>query len=309
MKVKLSGAETGAADVGHVCAGKVLAHEEWEARRARHEERLRPLVGAHVERQSRQQKHPIYDFIFEYYGFRPSWLMRWSPGLGVVLGGAAARDFLKHRAYHEVEGGVTLNPAELSQTRAPAARWILDLLKQTAARPPRFGCYGLHEWAMVYRIPEARHRQLALRLPSDELAAFVESQRIVCSHYDAFRFFTPEARPLNTLQPERVNRLELEQRGCLHANMDLYKWALKFYPWLGSDLVADAFLLAVELREVDMQASPYDVRALGFEPIPIETEEGRAIYGRRQQELADKAQPIRLRLMEAYQNLLHHYLT
>ena len=31
--------------------------------------------------------------------------------------------------------------------------------------------------------------------------AVVESHRIACSHFDAFRFFTPTARPLNTLQP------------------------------------------------------------------------------------------------------------
>ena len=157
---------------------------------------------------------------------------------------------------------------------------------------------------MVYRIPEARHRQLALRMPPDELAAFVEAQTVVCSHYDAFRFFTPEARPLNLLQPELATRMDLEQRGCLHANMDLYKWAIRFYPWLGSDLVAEAFLLAAEIREVDMRASAYDVRALGFEPIPVETSEGQATYFAMQQELSKKAQPVRYRLIDAYRALV-----
>ena len=283
---------------------KLLSESDWLARRARHEERLRPLVGAHVERQSRQQKHPVYDFLFEYYGFRPSWLMRWSPGLAVALAGEAARDYLKHPAYGEVEGGVALNVERLPRHRLSAARWVLQLLETTAERPPRFGCFGLHEWAMVYRIPEARHRQLALRMPPAELAAFVESQTVVCSHYDAFRFFTPAARPLNRLQPELATRMELEQCGCLHANMDLFKWAIRFYPWLGSDLVAEAFLLAVELREVDMRASPYDVRALGFAPIPVETPEGQTEYVSLQQELSKKAQPIRSRLVDAYRDLV-----
>ena len=84
---------------------------------------------------------------------------------------------------------------------------------------------------------------------------------------------------------------------------------MKFYPWVGSDLLADAFLLAVEIREVDMQASAYDVRELGFDPIPIETAEGRAEFTRRQQELAEKAQPIRLRLIEAYRHLLDRLST
>ena len=141
-------------------------------------------------------------------------------------------------------------------------------------------------------------------MPPAELAAFLESQAVVCSHYDAFRFFTPEARPLNRLQPTLATRMELEQCGCLHANMDLYKWAIRFYPWLGSDLVADAFLLAAEIREVDMRASPYDVRALGFEPIAVETPEGQAAYVSLQQELSKKAQPIRSRLMDAYRDLV-----
>lgn len=286
---------------------RIMVHWEeadWQARRERHQQRLHPLVGPHVARQSRQEKHPIYDFLFEYYGFRPSWLMRWSPGLDVVLNGPSARDYLKHREYHEAEGGVALNPAELDRDRSTAARWILNLLEVTAERPPRYSCFGLHEWAMVYRLPEVRHPQLLLRMPPNELAAFVESQRLVCSHYDAFRFFTPAARPLNQLQPERVNRPELEQRGCLHANMDLYKWAHKFYPWLGSEVVADAFLLAAEIRELDMQASPYDVTSLGFAPIPIETTAGRAEYVRRQAALAEKAQVVRWRLIEAYRGLL-----
>lgn len=285
----------------------ILSEADWQARRTRHEQRLQPLVGPHVVRQSRQEKHPVYDFLFEYYGFRPSWLMRWSPGLGVVLVGAAARDYLKHREYHEAGGGVALNPSQLSRDRQPAARWILNLLEVTAERPPRFGCFGLHEWAMVYRLPEVRHPQLPLRMPPDELAAFVESQRIVCSHFDAFRFFTPAARPLNTLQPERTNRVDMEQRGCLHANMDLFKWAHKFYPWLGSEIVADAFLLAAEIREVDMRASPYDVTSLGFRPLAIETAAGQAEYVQAQRALAERAQVIRRALICSYQDLLNRW--
>ena len=284
-----------------------LPEADWQERRARHEARLRPVVGPHLERQSRQQKHPVYDFLFEYYGFRPSWLMRWSPGLGVVLEGESARDYLKHREYHEAGGGVALDPGQFDRARLTSARWILNLLERTLERPPRYGCFGLHEWAMVYRLPEVRHPQLPLRMAPDQLAAFVESQRIVCSHYDAFRFFTPAARPLNQLQPERTNRAELEQPGCLHANMDLYKWAHKFYPWLGSDLVADTFLLAVEIREVDMRASPYDVRGLGLEPVPIETAAGRTEYVRQQQELGARAQVLRVRLRAAYADLLDRF--
>ena len=277
---------------------------DWQARRARHEGRLRPWVDAHLARQSRHEKHPTYDFLFAYYGFRPSWLMRWSPGLGVVLEGPSARDYLKHREYHEVAGGVALDPGQLSRERLDSARWILGLLEATLDRPPRFGCFGLHEWAMVYREKNVRHSQLPLRMNPEAIASFVESQRIVCSHYDAFRFFTPAARPLNLLQPVKATRHEVEQCGCLHANMDLFKWAHKFYPWLGSDLVADTFLLAVEIREIDMRASPYDVTQLGMAPITVENETGRAEYVHLQRMVSEKAQVLRRRVREGYRSLV-----
>ena len=56
--------------------------------------------------------------------------------------------------------------------------------------------------------------------------------------------------------------------------MDLYKHAFRLWPLVGSDLVADCFVLAWDVREVDMRASPYDFAAWGFAPIRIETAEG-----------------------------------
>ena len=40
----------------------------------------------------------------------------------------------------------------------------------------------------------------------------------------------------------------VEQPGCIHANMDLYRWAYTSMPWIGSDLLWDCFALATELR-------------------------------------------------------------
>lgn len=101
----------------------------------------------------------------------------------------------------------------------------------------------------------------------------------------------------------RARQAEFEQPGCLHANMDLYKWAYKFQSWIGSDLVGETFLLAWEIRQLDMQASPYDVREFGLEPVRIETESGRTEY-RRQLEFAVRAQEIRRRLADAYDRML-----
>ena len=123
--------------------------------------------------------------------------------------------------------------------------------------------------------------------------------RVRCSHFDAFRFFTPAARSLNVLQPTREGQLANEQPGCLHANMDVYRWAYKLSPLVSSDLVADCFELALEIRALDMRASPYDLAELGFDPIPVETAEGRAEYARQQREFADRAAVLRQRLIDA----------
>jgi len=159
---------------------------------------------------------------------------------------------------------------------------------------------------MVYRQTpdEVRHNAWPLRFAATELAHIVETSALCCSHFDAFRFFTSPARPLNKLQPTRTDTAQLEQRGCLHANMDLYKWAFKLAPFTPSELIADCFELARDIREVDMRASPYDLRALGFEPIAIETPTGRADYERHQREFAARGEPLRSRLIALCERLL-----
>jgi hypothetical protein len=173
-------------------------------------------------------------------------------------------------------------------------------------RPAFFGCYGLHEWAMVYRQTpdQVRHNAWSLRFQAGELAGIVEANAICCTHFDAFRFFTAAAAPLNRLQPTRATTNQLEQRGCLHANMDLYKWAFKLAPFTPSELIADGFELARDIREVDMRASPYDLRALGFEPIPIETAAGRAEYEQHQRAFETRGAPLRSRLIALCDRLL-----
>ena len=246
----------------------------------------------------------MMDFLFEYYAFRPAHLLRWTPGLGVVLAGPEARRFLRYKGFTDVTGGIALDPKLFPERRREAVQWIHRLLANTAAKMPFFGCSGMHEWAMVYRSEDVRHAQYPLRMEPEALAAFVESRPVVCSHYDAFRFFTEAARPLNQHQPTYAQMPTLEQPGCLHTNMDLYRWSFKLYPWIPASIVADAFDLACQIREVDMRASPYDLQVLGYAPITIETAEGRQTYQRFQREFAAAAAPIRTRLLEACERLL-----
>jgi hypothetical protein len=143
-----------------------------------------------------------------------------------------------------------------------------------------------------------------LRLGADGTDQVVESHKIACSHFDAFRFFTTPARPLNVLQPTRESQPLLEQGGCLHANMDLYKWACKLMPFTPSSLVLDCFELARDIRTLDMRASPYDLAALGYSPVPIETPTGKAEYAAAQRTFATRARPLRQRLVNLCDELL-----
>jgi hypothetical protein len=156
---------------------------------------------------------------------------------------------------------------------------------------------------MVYRDRETRH-PVPLRLGADGTDAVVEAHPIRCTHFDAFRFFTPSAVPRNRLQPTRETQPELEQPGCLHAGMDLYKWAYKLSPATPGELVADCFELAVEIRELDMRASPYDLSAHGFAPVLIETPEGKAEYVAAQRGFAERGAVLRHRLLEVCDSLV-----
>lgn len=281
----------------------VLTEPEWTARRTAHQGRVDAWVRPHLERRRRGERHPVADFLFSYYSLRPARLRRWHPGFGVTLDGAAALELLGldgYRGYRRSGQGITLDLTELT-ARVPTIGWIRRLLSATLERPAHFGCFGLHEWAMVYRQPPegVRHADWPLRLGVEETDQVVENSRIRCSHFDAFRFFTGPARPRNTLTPTREGQAELENPGCLHANMDLYKWAYKLSPLVPSELVADCFELTREIRELDMRASPYDLTAVGFSPVRIETAQGRAEYAAAQREFAERAEPLRRRLVSA----------
>ena len=122
---------------------------------------------------------------------------------------------------------------------------------------------------MVFRQDDTarRHQDWPLRLGQAGTDDVVREHQIKCTHYDAFRFFTPPARPLNAVQPDRESQVRMEQPGCLHASMDVYKWAYKLIPVVPSDLLLDAFVLAKSIRELDMRASPYDLTELGYQPV------------------------------------------
>ncbi len=276
----------------------VLERSAWLALEQRHRERALSLTAAHRERAMRGEKHPIWDFLFTYYAYKPAVLRKWHPGSCVVLADAAERASWK---YYAAATGVTdgaTPSAALFQADKPALfDYISRILAAPVTRTAQFGCFGLHEWAMVYRERGHRH-PLPLRLGQDGTDEVVESHELRCTHFDAFRFFTPDALTRNRELLTREGQVAAEQPGCLHAGMDIYKWVIKLGPLVAGEVLLDAFELARDIRLLDMQASPYDVTPLGFEPVAIETAAGKAEYVRQQRGFAERANELRVRILD-----------
>lgn len=274
------------------------ALSDWRGLVAEHAERADRLVAAHEHRHSRGLAHPVEDFLFTYYAYRPNQLRRWHPGVGHSIPDDGA-PHLGWPFYTLESGATTLDVAAFTERRSALIAFVPRLMRATLDRPARHGCFGMHEWAMVYREDPAdvRHSAWPLRLSPARIAATVEERGLRCTHFDAFRFFTPAAAPRNETALTREGQLASEQPGCLHAGMDLYKWAYKLSPATPSALVLDAFELARDIRYADMQASPYDLAGLGIEPIAVETAGGRAEYVRLQRSFTERARPIRERLL------------
>ncbi|SDQ13592.1 hypothetical protein SAMN04488565_0801 [Leucobacter chromiiresistens] len=296
----------------------VLDPPEWRARERAHVERAHALTAAHRDRRLRRERHPVEDFLWTYYSVKPTELARWHPGAAVRLADAPDRAAWKHyRAAGGCGAGGSADTgagsaAEVDlraffERRGGTVDYVERLLDATLSRPPRFGCFGLHEWAMVYRMtPEqVRHAMLPLRIGHEATDQVVDSHPISCSHFDAYRFFTADASPLNALRPTRETQPETEQSGCLHAGMDVYKWAAKLGPIIPGEVLLDAFVLARDIREVDMRASPYDVSAYAgadgrpLAAVAIETAAGKREYAHLQRGFAARGDALRRRVLDA----------
>ena len=304
---------------GFVETAEHLTHDKKPSRRFRH---------ANDGWRALDPRHPVYNFMLEYYALKGAKstrrLGRWSPALsadGVLLEGASSADIdcgrLSPRGAIETRSGICYDPREFqrgaSREQCSSFLWYRSILSATSDAAPVLHCFGLHEWAMQYQPegapppPSAKYQaHLPLRVSREQINAAVERSGVSCTHVDALRYFAPAAAPLNkhgsTLQ--RSQQPDLEQPACVHAAMDLLKIALKLHPWLPAELVGDALEVAIEARTLDVIASPYDLRSYGLEPICIEEESGRAEFKERQLALMARVQPVRTQLLRAYDAFL-----
>ena len=115
--------------------------------------------------------------------------------------------------------------------RVDTVRFIAGLLRATASRPARLNCFGLHEWAMVYRSADgAPRRRCRCGSAPAGTDAVVESMPLRCSHFDAYRFFTEPATRRNAEQLTRDSQVATEQPGCVHASDGLLQVGVQARP-------------------------------------------------------------------------------
>ncbi|MGO4435285.1 hypothetical protein AB4Y88_18955 [Paenarthrobacter sp. RAF9] len=156
-----------------------LPQEQWLGLEAAHHARVARYADPYLARRSAGKKHPVEDFLFTYYTQKPGQLLRWHPGQAVLLSGDRALERANWKFYrpaHDDElaaaglpagtPAVAFDRGSFLADRAEAVRFAGIILAGTAKRPAQFGCFGLHEWAMVYRQEkfELRHEYLKLRL-------------------------------------------------------------------------------------------------------------------------------------------------
>ena len=149
-----------------------LERHEWTDLAVQHRKRMESLLypehaehGSTLkERRHAVDQHPIYNFLHTYYRYSAESLMRYSPGPGVRL---LDTDMTSNSGLlHSVLLLLCCGRSVHRQDKLNSLRQPRDFMN-TIDKQPVFSCYGLHEWAMLYKGHEKHQKQLDLREPGD----------------------------------------------------------------------------------------------------------------------------------------------
>lgn len=287
----------------------VLPVDLWRDREQHHHAAVDELTSDHLRRRQNGTPHPVIDFLFTYYRTSVGTVRRWHPGPGVLLENAHLTERRQWRHYRQAtlygRTGLIVDPDSVIARGGARLQRTREIVEATTSRPGATGCFGLHEWAMLYRTTrdEVRHGHVPLRLTHEQIDEVVRSSRLRCTHFDAFRFFTPPAEPRNENRLSRDVQAKFEQPACLHAGMDIYAHTAAMEAGAPGELLLDALRAAFSAREIDMRSSPYDLSQWGLAPIPVETPEGRAEFVAFQRRWVTRTQALRARYLEAMDRL------
>ena len=158
----------------------------WRASAKAYRERMITLLHGTIDH---PRHHPIYNFLFFYYGYDLNRLLRWSPGPLRELAGVAPKEYVlwKGAGWRSLARGHGLiDPLLISKRARARYTSTASILRQTATRAPQLQCFGLHEWAMLYTpSPDgppnfSEFQQLPTRLSRAEVNTVVEMATMAC---------------------------------------------------------------------------------------------------------------------------------
>lgn len=146
---------------------------------------LYPPGGTVKSRSHLVKQHPIYNFLHTYYRYSTKNIKKYSPGLGILMVDVAADEEYLNQKFLKTSAAGTIffllimdlftkrlqqsnfffricdlglgSFYQLPRGESPDSTfgWITlsntrNILHSTSKRQPFFGCFGLHEWAMLY---------------------------------------------------------------------------------------------------------------------------------------------------------------
>ena len=207
----------------------LLAADAWLHREAAHQQRVRRYADPYLARRSAGRKHPVEDFLFTYYTQKPGQLLRWHPGAGVVLSGPDAAERTGWKYYRTLDDGELAAaglPAGTAAVTFDRGSFLADRREAVAVRrrsscaaplpgPPSSAASGCTNgpWSTARTNSSCATNTCSCGSAPAGTDQVVEDNRIRCSHFDAFRFYTPDAIPLNSSTPSRENQRTMEQPG------------------------------------------------------------------------------------------------
>jgi hypothetical protein len=237
--------------------GKRILKQNWIETARCEQVRIRSLLSPATIYQDRN--HPIYNFIFIYFFFNQKILFQYSPGMNVEI--EMESDIEQLASLNLVPELQPIDPHSSHyfhisfQQKKITKKFLqrtLTLLKSVESKLPSFWCFGLHEWAMLYhssQLPSSTPKpssslfqSLPLRVTAQQIESLINPSssstqpsplpRLRCTHFDAIRFFTPSSLPLNAITPTPTRKTvhQFDQPGCVHVNMDLFKYGICLLP-------------------------------------------------------------------------------
>ena len=229
-------------------------------------------------------KHPVEDFLFTYYSHRPGAAAPLAPGRGRRADRRRPAELGRdYRATPRRRRRST--PRRYARGAATRSRWIRDLLaahrraarrtwaasactsgRWSTGRPRRR--YGTTPGRCACRPRRTAAGRRGARRAVQPLRRVPLLHRAGPAAQRAAR--RPGSRSTSSSSPAACTPTWTSTSGRTSSPR-----------WSPSELVADCFALARDIRALDMRASPYDLAALGYEPVRVETPEGRADVRRR----------------------------